>query len=108
MPPVTHQQFADDNLLLGKAVVAEVITFKGILSKYSLASGQEVSPKKYEVFFFFSNSALEKQILQVLQFRRGKFPYKYLGFPLAPGLQSEKLWNPLVSKIEHRLSSWKG
>lgn len=46
--------------------------------------------------------------MQVLKFKKGKLPCKYLGMPLATRHNSGKLWDPLLIKINQRLSSWKG
>ena len=37
----------------------------------------------------------------------GDFPTKYLGLPLCLGMPKKSLWDPLVERVERRLSSWK-
>lgn len=51
---------------------------------------------------------MQRKILNVLKYKIGELPCKYLGLPLDKGIRSSKLWDQMVSKITNRISSWKG
>lgn len=40
--------------------------------------------------------------------RKGNFPFKYLGIPMHYRKLSNNDWKVIESKIERKLSSWKG
>jgi predicted component of type VI protein secretion system len=40
--------------------------------------------------------------------RKGNFPFKYLGIPIHYRKLSNNDWKVIESKIERKLSSWKG
>lgn len=44
----------------------------------------------------------------IFGYKVGHIPLKYLGLPLCMGVHKRKLWNPVVERIERKLSSWKG
>lgn len=35
------------------------------------------------------------------------FPIKYLGLPLGAKMQEVGIWNPIITKMEKKFSSWK-
>ena len=41
--PITHQQFVDDNILLGHPSIQEARSIKNILSTFSKASGMTIN-----------------------------------------------------------------
>lgn len=53
---VTHQQFANDNLLPGATKVKEATQLKMLLESFGKASGQISNKEKLKVFFFSTPS----------------------------------------------------
>ncbi|XP_059065974.1 uncharacterized protein LOC131857424 [Cryptomeria japonica] len=104
---LTHQQFADDTMLLGSANSMEAMTFKSILNQYASASGQQVNHGKSEIFFFNTNYRIETEISRILEFLVGKLPCKYLGFNLDKGKDKKDLWKNITEKVKRKLDSWK-
>lgn len=105
--PITHQQFADDTMLLGAAKELEARNFKKILTKYSKESGQSLNQAKSEIFFLNTPAQLEIEICIILGYRKGNLPCKYLGLPLDKGQRSKKLWDNILSKVDKKVASWK-
>lgn len=105
---VTHQQFADDTLLLGNSSLSEAQKFKTILEWYERASGQEVYKAKTKVFFLNTKANVEKDILRLLGLQSGSLPCIYLGLPLDKGTRRAKLWDSILAKLDSKLQSWKG
>lgn len=38
----------------------------------------------------------------------GSHPMKYLGLPLCLGIPKTKLWDPVIERIDKKLTSWEG
>lgn len=102
LDPTTHQQFVDDTMLYGQSTIEEEDAYKTILIQYTSASSQEINLEKLEIVFFNTNQNLEQQICQILYFKRGSLPCKYLGIPLDKGTHSTKLWDQKSKKIKQK------
>ena len=46
-------------------------------------------------------------LLNVLGCQQGTLPMKYLGLPLGAKFKDKTIWNPILEKMERRLTSWK-
>ena len=46
-------------------------------------------------------------LANILQCRVGRLPMKYLGMPLGTSFKSAAIWNPILKKMEKKLSRWK-
>jgi hypothetical protein len=46
------------------------------------------------------------RILDVLQFKEGKLPVRYLGVPLISGRLSYSDCNPLIDRLTERMRAW--
>ena len=46
-------------------------------------------------------------LASILQCRVGKLSMKYLGMPLGTYFKSAVIWNPILEKMEKKLSGWK-
>ena len=50
---------------------------------------------------------MEKQISQLMGFKIGKFPCKYLGIDLENRNKHIKVWNQILSKLNTKIGGWK-
>ena len=82
LPNITHQQYADDTILPGKSSTQEALGFKNIVESYMDSSGQKFNKDKSEIFFMNTKLSLENQICGIMEYKKAKFPCKYLGIPL--------------------------
>eukprot|EP00253_Pinus_taeda_P007377 PITA_07377 len=82
LPATTHQQFVDDTMLHGTPTVKEAVAYRGILDLFSQASGMEINFSKSTIFFFNTHPVVQAHLSQLLGFRIGSLPLKYLGVPL--------------------------
>ena len=105
---VTHLQFADDIIIFCDADLVQVDNLKLIMKRFELLYGLKINYKKCE---FVDNLKL---ILKRFEFvakkfgcKIGKLPTKYLGLPLYLGLPNKYLWDPVLERIEQRLSNLK-
>ena len=46
-------------------------------------------------------------LVRVLCCRVGSLPMTYLGMPLGAHYKDSSIWNPIIEKMERRLSGWK-
>ena len=46
-------------------------------------------------------------LANILQCRVGRLPMKYLGMPLGTSFKIVAIWNPILEKMEKKLSGWK-
>ena len=46
-------------------------------------------------------------LANILQYRVGSLPMKYLGMPLGTSFKTASIWNPILEKVEKKLSGWK-
>lgn len=78
----THQQFMDDTILRGEALVREARNVKSILNTYSNATGKLFNLNKSLVFFFNTTVDRQRKIADILGCNVGVLPSIYLGLPL--------------------------
>ncbi|XP_057846322.2 uncharacterized protein LOC131056028 [Cryptomeria japonica] len=104
---LTHQQFANDTMLLGTVDEAEALAFNNILNLYARMSGQEINYGKSEIFFFNTPRGIETEISRMLGIPKGKLPCKYLRIEIDKGKNKKLIWKKTIEKISQRLNTWK-
>lgn len=106
LPPISHQQFVDDNMLFSHPSVQEASTFKALLNLFSKASGTSINASKSQLFFVHTPSLSQRNIARILGFPIAVLPSKYLGAPLLDSAIKHTPWRTLLDHLETRLSSW--
>ena len=106
MDPQTHQQFVDDNMLVGPSSVQEARGIKDCLNTFLEASGLEINKEKSQTYFFNTPRITKRNILRILEFSEGSLPSKYLGAPLAESTIRQISWKELLDKIKQKLNLW--
>lgn len=103
---LTHLCFADDLLVVWNGDAEPVKVVKESLVEFSSMSG--LLPNMYKSTVFFGNVKDEvvSNILQILPFKVGKLPMKYLGVPLITMKLGAKEFKQLVDKVKNRVD-WK-
>lgn len=99
-------QFADDTLIISKATSKDISTIKIILYLFEKVSGLSVNYAKSNLFYMGKIAGKGERMASLLNCQIGKLPFVYLGLPFAYGKLSKKDWDPLVAKLQKRLSSW--
>ena len=105
-PAQTHQQFVDDNMLMGPSSVQEARGINKGLDLFLMGSGLEINKEKSRVFFFNTSRVAKRNILHILQFSEGTLPSKYLGAPLAESTIKQVSWKELLDKMKQKLTHW--
>ncbi|GJS98274.1 RNA-directed DNA polymerase, eukaryota, reverse transcriptase zinc-binding domain protein [Tanacetum coccineum] len=104
---LTHLLFADDLLVLCHGDVNSVIVIKEALLEFSNSSGLKPNMEKSVVFFGSVKEVIKQRILQILPFKVGKLPVKYLGIPLLAKKIGINDCKQLVEKVKSRIQDWK-
>lgn len=103
----SHQQFVDDSIFLGEALVVEAKNLKTYLNNYSKASGRTINWNKSSLYFINVPENRQRKIKKILGCQIGKLLATYLGLPL--GLNPlDSFWSPTVDKFHKKLAGWKG
>ena len=87
---ITHQQYADDTILLGESTINEALNINMIIQQYVEASGQKVNVEKLEIFLINTKIEMKKYICNIVRYKKGTFPCKYLGMEIEKGYKSRK------------------
>jgi hypothetical protein len=104
--PLTHLQFVDDTLLLGKPTVQEARALKKALDIFLSTSGMQINLEKSHIFFFNTPTILQRKIFGILGFQRSSLPSRYLGVPVLEKASKNLGWQDLLTKLETRLNCW--
>eukprot|EP00253_Pinus_taeda_P008507 PITA_08507 len=106
LPATTHQQFVDDTMLHGTPTVKEAVAYRGILDLFSQASSMEINFSKSTIFFFNTHLAVQAHLSQLLGFRIGSLPSKYLGDPLTLKPWQKIHWEKVLTNMKKKCSHW--
>ncbi|GJT52831.1 RNA-directed DNA polymerase, eukaryota, reverse transcriptase zinc-binding domain protein [Tanacetum coccineum] len=89
----------------GDEVSVKVI--KEALMEFSNSSGLKPNMEKSVVFFGSVREDTKQKILDILPFKVGKLPVKYLGVPLLAKKLGINDCKQLVEKVKNRIQDWK-
>jgi len=101
-------QFADDTVFFCQPKLKCILAIKVILRSFEIASGLKVNFHKSKIgavgisdmdMNIFSNS---------LNCGSMTLPFVYLGIRIGGNQRKMDFWNPIIHKIQSRLSMWKG
>lgn len=103
---VSHLQYADDTLCIGKPTVENIWAMKALLRGFEMVSGLKIN--------FFKSSLIGVNVVSdfmdltcnFLNCSEGSIPFKYLGLPVGANPGSMSTWEPLVESISGKLNSW--
>ena len=104
---ISHLQYADDTLCIGKATVGNLWTLKALLRGFEMGSGLKVNFSKSCLIGVNVSSLFIERACNFLHCREGFLPFNYLGLPL--GANAKKVstcWKPILDKLRYRLNSW--
>ncbi|GJV81463.1 RNA-directed DNA polymerase, eukaryota, reverse transcriptase zinc-binding domain protein [Tanacetum coccineum] len=104
---LTHLCFADDLLLFCNGDSSSVTVLKNALSEFGGLSGLLPNFSKCTVFFGNVREVTRLRILNIMPFREGSLPVRYLGVPLISKRLYIKDCQLLIDKARKRLLDWK-
>ena len=103
---ISHLLFADDTILFCDASREQLLSIRLALSCFQAFTGLKVNVGKSEIVPVGEVNNLVA-LARILQCRVGSLPTKYLGTPLGTSFKAASIWNPILEKMEKKLSGWK-
>ncbi|GKC49473.1 hypothetical protein Tco_1072218 [Tanacetum coccineum] len=94
---------SDDLLVLCHGDEISVKVIKDALMEFSECSGLKPNMEKSVVFFGSVNEGTRQKILDILPFKVGKLPVKYLGIPLLAKKLGINDCQQLVDKVKNKI-----
>ena len=104
---ISHLQFADDALIMGKWSLDNAKNLCRILKCYHLASGLKINFSKSKFFGIGVSHSETQHFASVLSCQPSTLPCTYLGLPIGASMNKARNWEPIIEKFHKKLSSWK-
>ncbi|XP_020256483.1 uncharacterized protein LOC109833285 [Asparagus officinalis] len=103
---LTHLIFADDLLLFGRGDLYSIQKLYQCVRKFGETTGLEANQDKCSVFFGGVNETVKNDIINLLGFKEGSFPIRYLGVPLICKKLSYVDCNALINQVSNQFQTW--
>jgi len=101
-------QFADDTLFFCTDSFSNVVTLKAILRGFELAFGLKINFHKSKIAGINVHRNNILCYMKTLNCAEMAVPFKYLGLEVGGNPRRKKFWEPVIDKLETRLSTWRG
>jgi len=102
---ISHLQYADDTICIGKVTIVNLWTLKAILKGFEAASRLKVNFLKSSMIGINVPRSFVELVCHFLGCSEGNLPFKYLGLPIGSNPRSESTWEPLLDLVNNRLKS---
>ncbi|XP_021994626.1 uncharacterized protein LOC110891242 [Helianthus annuus] len=99
--------FADDLFLFARGEIASARCIMKSLTDFSKMSGLVPSIQKSTVFFCNVPSYIKNAILNIMPFKEGSLPVRYLGVPLISSGLVYKDCSVLMESLDKRIKHWR-
>lgn len=103
---ISHLIYADDLLAFCKAKESCLLAVGKVLEKFTTNIGLMVSIQKSTIHFS-EGTRNKNELLQILNYKEGKFPITYLELAPAPRILIVKDCEPLINSIFYLTVEWK-
>jgi hypothetical protein len=85
-----------------------IANLKFILICFELLSGLKINYHKSEVVVMGVDAQEQARVANLLNFREGAFPFRYLGFPMSDKKHTIADMEPVVATFGGRMEPWQG
>jgi hypothetical protein len=102
---ISHLQYADDTVSIGKATVQNLWTLKAVLDGFESALGLRVNFGKSCLIGINVSRDFMEMAYNFLGCSEKHLPFKYLGLPIGANHKSTSTWDSLVVHVNNRLNS---
>ena len=103
---ISHLLFADDTILFCDASREQLLYIQMVLIFFEAMTGLKVNVGKSEIVPIGDVGNLNA-LARTLCCKVGTLPLRYMGMPLEAHYKDSSTWNPIIEKMENRLSGWK-
>jgi len=98
-------QFADDTLFMCEDSFDSIFAIKAILRCYEIVSGLKVNFHKSKLSGINVDGFAMTTYAKTLNCKTMKLPFQYLGVEVGGNPRKIQFWDPVVKKVEAKLSS---
>lgn len=98
--------FADDLMIFCEGEVSSITHFQSSLTEFEALSGLSPSPGESNFFFSGVNHTSKCAILDILGFKEGSLPVRYVGVPLLSTKLKHSDCKTMVDRIVIKTKSW--
>ena len=102
---ISHLLYADDTILFCDADPDQLLYVRIVLTCFEAVTGLQVNMAKSEMVPVGEVQNISK-LADSLCCHIGGLPLSYLGMPLGASYKAVAVWNPILEKLERRLSGW--
>jgi hypothetical protein len=102
---ISHLQYADDTLCIGEASIENLWTLKALLRGFEMVSGLKVNFHKSCLMGVNVSAEFLEMASIFLNCKVGSMPFLYLGLPVGANPKKLSTWEPVLERINARLSS---
>ena len=102
---ISHLLYADDTILFCDADMSQLLYVQMVLTCFEVATGLRVNMSKSKMVPVGEVQNMS-ELAESLCCRIGELPLSYLGMPLGAFYKATAVWNPILEKMERRLSGW--
>ena len=101
---ISHLLFADNTILFCNASGEQLLSIRLALSCFQFFTSLKVNVGKSEIIPIREVNNLDA-LANILSCKVGSLPMKYLGMPLGTSFKTASIWNPILEKMEKKLSA---
>ena len=103
---ISYLLFANDTILFCDASREQILSIRLVLSCFQAFIGLKVNVGKSEIVPIREVCKIQS-LANILQCRVGSLAMIYLGMPLGTLYKIASIWNPILERMEKKLSGWK-
>lgn len=100
-------QFADGTLVFINDDMESIKSIKNILVSFQLLSGLRINFSKSKLYSLWKYKELLIQGSSILKCVVGDWPFTYLEVSVGLFPKKKLFWDPLIRKVERKLTNWK-
>ena len=105
---ISHLQYADDTIIFCPPDIEFLCNIKRSLIAFHIASGLNVNFHKSALYGINVDEAWLLNTADILLCRTGVLPFTYLGLPIGGNSSRINTWEPIITRMNNKLATWKG
>ena len=102
---MSHLLFTDDTLIFSDANPEHIFNLRLLFTWFEAISGLRINFNKSEMVPI-GNVVNMASLAAIMGCKTISLPMNYLGLPLGANFKSKSIWDPILEKMERKLSGW--
>jgi len=98
----------DETIILLPLNLVSIKRIKILIYIFEILSGLSTNFDKSSLYQLGPPTMVMSQVSTLLHYKTGSFPFTYLGLSLKSTILYKADWQPLLDRIDKRLTAWKG